>query len=599
MPGSVFLRLFSVLLLMIFATPSFVSATESEKQVWFVFSDNEIPPGSDAAWQPVVIPDSWNKTQNSRGGNGWYRIRIHFDKAPSEVWGLLLERINMNAAAFIGKHFLGDGGSFEEPVSRNWARPLMFSVDPAFLHAGDNDLYVRVFSYAQHAGGLQVYHVGALSDIQEKYQSAYNYYIVLSQVIAGVQTLLAVLLLMLWVGRKGDTEYLWLSAATLIGAMFPVNIFIQNIPVPQGLWLWVMQLSFGWFNWCMMMVAHRYLDMHRPQLEWWVSRFAVLGAIVLLLIPDNALIVSLVAWQVLFGLLNAYVLWISVAQWWRKRGMHRLGWMCAYMLLFATFMHDRVLIVMNQGFHFKMMFHLGVFVFVLFVFIMLGSRFIRALRMTEQHNLELSGKIDRIEAEEEQRRAVLDERQRIMRDLHDGLGNSLVSAMALSMDSQKNRPELQGVLREAMSEMRLIVGSSTTTDFDFEKALTLVRERARLTFLASGVEFHWQVEALLSLQRLHDSTAGMHVIRILQEALTNAIKHANASRIDVTGILHDDGLRLSVADNGRGMSHSSGGNGLKNMQKRAEEISASLSVQCDASGTTATLLLPLSSLSTS
>ena len=82
------------------------------------------------------------------------------------------------------------------------------------------------------------------------------------------------------------------------------------------------------------------------------------------------------------------------------------------------------------------------------------------------------------------------------------------------------------------------------------------------------------------LPRLGDAVE-REVIGIAQEALTNAVRHARAKRITIrASAIQSVGLRLSVADDGRGImrDHSLSGFGMTSMQDRADKIGASLTI---------------------
>ena len=86
----------------------------------------------------------------------------------------------------------------------------------------------------------------------------------------------------------------------------------------------------------------------------------------------------------------------------------------------------------------------------------------------------------------------------------------------------------------------------------------------------------------------------MHVYRILQEAINNAIKHANASLISIKLSEETAHISLQIKDNGQGFdaSGNSYGNGLKSMQNRAKDMGGELSIVSAESGTTIQLKIP-------
>ena len=83
-----------------------------------------------------------------------------------------------------------------------------------------------------------------------------------------------------------------------------------------------------------------------------------------------------------------------------------------------------------------------------------------------------------------------------------------------------------------------------------------------------------------------DSLAEITIVRVVQECLNNAQKHADASRVDVRFRAVETGLELTIEDNGRGFGHGevaadteTPGMGLRSMRERAELLNGSLSVE--------------------
>lgn len=106
---------------------------------------------------------------------------------------------------------------------------------------------------------------------------------------------------------------------------------------------------------------------------------------------------------------------------------------------------------------------------------------------------------------------------------------------------------------------------------------------------------HWQV---VHIDRLHLSTTqSLDVLRILQEALTNVLKHSQATRVEVALVREGGHLSLSVRDNGIGLSDpptldSPGATGLNSMQARAQRLGAQLSIHSFGQATEVRLRMP-------
>lgn len=193
-----------------------------------------------------------------------------------------------------------------------------------------------------------------------------------------------------------------------------------------------------------------------------------------------------------------------------------------------------------------------------------------------------------------------EERRRLRRDLHDGLGPSLAGhVLRLDVISDKVDPTsparddieaLRRELRATVLEVRRVVEGLRPPALD-ELGLVgaLQQVGARLTN-GSGVEF------VLTVGTLPATSAAVEVaaFRIVTEAVNNVVRHARASlcrtSIDATAT-H---LRIVVQDDGRGLPDQPlGGHGMQTMRERAEELGGTIRVASGDGGVTITALLPL------
>jgi signal transduction histidine kinase len=195
-------------------------------------------------------------------------------------------------------------------------------------------------------------------------------------------------------------------------------------------------------------------------------------------------------------------------------------------------------------------------------------------REVEAARAELAGNLKR-EHEVEMAHARIGDRLTLVRDIHDGLGGSLMGSIAeIEHAPEKvSIPQLLKLLKELRDELRLIVDSSIHETASDSLAERLAPLRHRMTRLldASGIRCDWEVSGLEALNL--PSNRALDVLRFLQEALTNVLKHSGADRVGVA--MHNDtaGLRVEVRDNGRGLGSDPGsGAGSRSMQARAERL---------------------------
>lgn len=179
------------------------------------------------------------------------------------------------------------------------------------------------------------------------------------------------------------------------------------------------------------------------------------------------------------------------------------------------------------------------------------------------------------------------ERIRIGQDLHDDLAPHLIGIEVMcqvmrrklasgSLNAVGDAEKIQSLVTEAINKTRALARGLTPvhlTEAGLETGLTQLLTNVEVIF---GVKcgLVWEGEARL------DATTAVHLYRIVQEALHNSIKHANAERIDLYCTADGGAVEISVRDDGDGMRDRGGitGMGLKIMGFRARIIGAELSI---------------------
>lgn len=219
------------------------------------------------------------------------------------------------------------------------------------------------------------------------------------------------------------------------------------------------------------------------------------------------------------------------------------------------------------------------------------SNEILAARLTEQ-DAELARSYD-AQKQMLQRQVMLEERQRIVRDMHDGIGGQLLGLMMQVRQGGVEKKQVEQGLQSSIDDLRLIVDSMDSAEDGLAETLRSFEHRVRAQIEAAGMAL--QVE-----HGLDDGKPGpgprptLQILRILQEAVTNAMRHSGGSEIALRSRQDADGMiRIEITDNGKGMpAEITGGRGLMSMRGRAEAVGGMLTVESGASGTSLWLALP-------
>lgn len=208
---------------------------------------------------------------------------------------------------------------------------------------------------------------------------------------------------------------------------------------------------------------------------------------------------------------------------------------------------------------------------------------------------------------ESQFAAVLAERNRIAREIHDNLAQELLGisvqleVVARTMPSEaelasSHLNRVRVLVRRGIAEARRYVWDLRSQALDHNDLPAALSDTARRLTADTGVQA--QVEVNGSFRPLSELVEG-NLLRIGQEAINNAVKHSQAERILINLKFDAGRVQLSVRDNGRGFDQQSKGGlgdghfGLTSMRERAEQIGGTLSIQSNGSGTEVIVEVPI------
>lgn len=189
---------------------------------------------------------------------------------------------------------------------------------------------------------------------------------------------------------------------------------------------------------------------------------------------------------------------------------------------------------------------------------------------------------------------VIRERTRIARDLHDTVSSPLLAGLAplpAGETSGEQMAAVQNEIRRAVRGMRSVVSGDSVAAAPLTECVADARYAAVVRLTAAGLTVTWPIgavgDALLSPSERHAFAA------FVQESITNIIRHADASHVDVSIALEDAALRCRIADNGCGFAPDPArtGDGLPNLRARAEALTGISTVGPRADGRRGTEVL--------
>ena len=494
--------------------------------------------------------------------------------------------------------------------------PQIAAIPASLLREGGNEITVRLFVWGPLKGFLDTVYVGPDAALRPAYETRTLLFVTLPVVFSAWQAILAVILAIMWLMRRREPVYGVLAVAMVLGVVQafappPVPpatasrlaaVLLASAPIESALVVVFGVLFFGW-RW--------------PR---WGTLLFVPGIVVFVvgLIggPPLPRILFLVLGIPTVGLCLLLMACVTATATVRRQDAASFTIGCAVTIVLVCWIHDMLTVLEIVSNDRIFVSRLSYSAMLVAIGAGLTWRFARALNQVDSFAGQLVTRVreaeERLKAsfvrEEERARAaaLANERTRLMRDLHDGLGGQLVSIVALSERGNEGAT-IADAARAALKDLRLVIDSMDDIGGDLMLALGSWRERATAQLRPHDIALDWRVATPQGLP-LHPELRPWHVIqivRILDEAVTNAVKHAQARRVVVTIETRDGGQGpygvISVADDGRGFAPAGNSaaagagqtaRGLRNMRSRAMRCGAVLDLSSDASGTRVQLQLP-------
>jgi signal transduction histidine kinase len=388
-----------------------------------------------------------------------------------------------------------------------------------------------------------------------------------------------------------------LGLLTLAAVFWVVScsyFLVEAMPIELRLWL---RLAYygasGGFAAVMAITLLRLSARTARRSEWMLVAYAALGPLLLAVTQQHAAPYLDRLWLPSLMLLTAAALAAAIAARLKGRETPPGVVLAATVVALAAALHDFLL---AQGIAFgtrTLALHWAGPLLLVALATPMVDRFMRILREAENARAELETRVREREQllkrnferlrESERAQAQAQERQRIMQDMHDGLGSQLLSSLMLVERKGVTQEQMVQILRECIDDMRLAIDALATEDSGLLSALGNLRYRMEPRLKAAGIELAWTARGLPEEIDIHPD-AVLPILRIVQEALTNALKHSRARAVHVVIALEEGGdapwLVIRVTDNGRGITQEGvGGRGLLNMRARAQKIGAQLKLE--------------------
>lgn len=408
--------------------------------------------------------------------------------------------------------------------------------------------------------------------------------------------------------RRREVLYPWFLLSLAASAIYIANFALTWRPGPLLVWGIFTHMALAGAVWALTKFSHRFAEGQVPRHETLIG-FVLLVATVMFVCTALPRLPSLLifAFALAFRLSLLGVLGYLMHYWWRLRAIPTTPspiWFSVAMGLIALLgLVDSIKATASSTPLLSYTLHWGILYLLMLMFAALAMRILHALGAAEESkavlSLSLAQRSAELESEflrrreAEQARTIAEERHRIMRDMHDGVGGQLVALIGQAQSHQLSDDELEWQLRRTLDDLRLMIDSLDEACADLSVALGMFRQRMEPALARLPIQMRWETAHLPDLPPVSPSVV-LHVLRIVQEAITNALKHSGSTSLLMAADWQAPLLSLRVVDQGVAMGDPDSwnrGRGLTFMRERARSIGAQLRVEREGSGTRVVLQL--------
>lgn len=530
-----------------------------------------------------------------------YRVpwpaELHYQNAADTRLAVLLPRVGTRFRVLLNGqelHNVGWRAPEARTVNSAWF-PYLVSLPSALLasNPADNRLDIQVRGELLERSGLWPLHIGDHDVLAERYRSLYGWQVTGTWMMVMTALLMAFMAAFLW-GIMRERLFGLMALASLAHAVRLVLSVVAEPPLSFDAYFLLHRISFT--------VYCGFLYLFIEDLFGLRLRLARSLAIALLVVGPAWMVVTLLTrdydlYRMWAGVL-AVVAFVILSQvtvltgWGRRMTRDQILVMVVAGFTFVTGLRDFLVVQLNfPGDADIRWMSIGSLALMLTLGWVLLQRSTESIREVRRLNETLAEKVAEREADlraafeqlraSEQQRAIENERRRLMRDMHDGLGSQLVQTLNMVRSQREglDRNSIASMIHHALEELRMTLDSLEPMEGDLPTILGTLRQRIAPALDAAGIELDWQVEEVPAVPGL-DSRGVMHLFRCVQEAFANVVRHANATRVTVRTWSHEGVAYLAVADNGCGLppreAMRQGARGLMNIRVRAEKIGATV-----------------------
>lgn len=579
-------------------------------------TDGILSPPPETGWIATSTPDNtWHQRWPDYRGNAWYKLQWQKPECDDFPLALHIGSLGVAGAVFINDTLLWRDAHLTEPLSRSIGIPRYWLLPEDRLYAGVNTIWLWISGAPTQYTGLNSLAIDSLPSILKIHSLAWWQNQGLLLLNLGITAVLGTLAFFVWLRRRTEQSLGLYALQAVFWSLYcllhlrhetgPLFSNSQQFSRVDMLLFICFILSFCLFVW-------RFGNSpHFTRLRRIAIALVVLAASTIFAVSDASLPIALL----LLFLSTLLIFWSTCLLFplfaWRTKQAEALCLSVCLLAYFGTSVHD-TLAILGVLAHPTLYSSYTSLLTMLFMSGLLSWRLVNTMRRIEGFNTELTHSVT--EAREELQQTLarkhelalhnsrLQERLHIAQDLHDGLGSSLIRSMA--MIEQQPAPlanqQFLSILKLLRDDLRQLIDAGASAHLDVPEHpstwIAPLRYRFGNLFDALDIQADWAIGP--SWTPRPSPLQVLALTRLVEEALTNVVKHSHATHLNILLLQRDQALQLIIEDNGVGFDvdavQTAGLSiGMRSMCSRMQHIGATLRIHSQPGRTRLEVLLPL------
>jgi signal transduction histidine kinase len=520
-----------------------------------------------------------------------FALNLELPHMPTQPLGVFVPKMSLSGALYVNGHWVGNCGAEALELSRCLHRPHLFTPPLGLWRQGVNELEFRVWTNSQQMNGLSQVRVGDAIALHHQYLTPGLFWRVsVIQALMWVSVGLGLISLGIAAVLRQSPTYFWFGLCCLVYAVSCINELWVNFPKDPRLLSWVIFSSRIATVPLLILTFLTVVPDRLKALKVALAAFAVLAP-VLIAVFNNSRLAVMLLYVPLMGA-SIFVCGYLLYWGWRQRALRSILSSLGLGLFVMVGVVDWLRLSGQTPFEGAL---LGSYAFgglLLAVGVFLSITLADALRMSRSFGERLEGEVQKrtLQIEQLNRELTLLEvertrvqvREKLIQDMHDGFGSQLATASIMAKNSALSPTEMGQLLDDCLTDLQLVVDTHLASSHHLCDVLFDFKHRLLQRLGNTPLQLRFDIDVPEGAWLSQDKT--LQFLRVLQEAVSNALRHAGATSLNIHVQLNPEQtcVHAYVKDDGQGLGVTQGkGRGLNTMKARVRELGGELELVSD------------------